>query len=58
MSFWFYITIITAFSLIYYGYEKKKKYELKAKEIELEQQKLELEKIKIENGKVNEKETQ
>ncbi|MDW0112060.1 MULTISPECIES: hypothetical protein [Sporosarcina] len=48
MSIWFYITIITGFSLIYYGYDKKKSYELKGKQIELEQKKLELEMKKLE----------
>jgi hypothetical protein len=50
MDFWLYITIIVAFSLLYFGYENKKKYELKAKEIELEQKYLELEMKKIEKG--------
>lgn len=50
MDVWLYITIIVAFSLIYFGYENKKKYELKGKEIELEQKYLELEMKKIEKG--------
>ena len=55
----FYLTIIIGFSLLYYGYENKKKYEVKIKEIELEQKKLDLEMKKLENGiskqKVDEK---
>jgi hypothetical protein len=47
MDLWFYITLITAFSLLYYGYDKKKSYELKAKEIELEHKKIELEMKKL-----------
>lgn len=47
MDLWFYITIIVGFSLIYYGYDKKKSYELRAKEIELEQKKIDLEMEKI-----------
>lgn len=50
LSFWFYITIIIGFSLIYYGYDKKKSYELKGKEIELEQKKVDLEIKKFECG--------
>lgn len=40
-------TIIVALSLLYYGYDKKKSYELKEKELELEHKKLELEIIKL-----------
>ena len=61
MDWWFYITIITALSLLYYGHENKKKYELKRKtielehevkikEMELEQKKLDLEIKKVENS--------
>lgn len=61
MDWWFYITIIIGLSLLYYGHENKKKYELqrkamelehelKIKEIELEQKKVDLEIKKIENG--------
>ncbi|WP_066307506.1 hypothetical protein [Bacillus sp. FJAT-29814] len=61
MDWWFYITIITGLSLLYYGYENKKKYELKRrtmelehevkiKEMELEQKRLDVEIIKLENG--------
>jgi hypothetical protein len=50
MDLWFYITLIVAFSLIYYGYDKKKSYELKGKEIELEQMKIELEMKKLDKG--------
>ena len=61
MDWWFYITIITGLSLLYYGHENKKKYELKRKtiklehelkikEIELEQKKLDLEIKKVENS--------
>ncbi|MGP4059341.1 hypothetical protein [Halobacillus litoralis] len=42
----FYVTLIVVFSLIYYGYEKKKNFELREKEIELEQRKIDLEIIK------------
>ncbi|RKQ30497.1 hypothetical protein [Oceanobacillus halophilus] len=52
MEYLFYVTviIIVGFSLLYYGYDKKKSYELKLKEIELEKRKLDLELINIENG--------
>lgn len=61
MDWWFYITIIIGFSLLYYGHENQKKYELqrktmelehelKIKEMDLEQKKLDLEIIKVENG--------
>ena len=61
MDWWFYITIITGLSLLYYGHENKKKYELKRKtielehelkikEIELEQKKLDFEIKKVENS--------
>jgi hypothetical protein len=50
LDFYFYITIIVALSLIYYGYDKKKSYELKGKELELENKKLELEMKKLENN--------
>ncbi|WP_226037541.1 hypothetical protein [Aquibacillus saliphilus] len=50
MDLFFYITIIVALSLIYYGYDKKKSYELKMKKIELEGKRLDLELKKAENG--------
>lgn len=61
MDWWFYFTIIIGLSLLYYGHENKKKYELKRKTIELEheleikkmeleQKRMDLEIIKIENG--------
>lgn len=61
MDWWFYITIITGLSLLYYGHENRKKYELKRKtielehelkikELELEQKKLDLEIKKVENN--------
>ena len=61
MDWWFYITIIIGLSLLYYGHENQKKYELKRKtmelehglqikEMELEQKRLDLEIKKIENG--------
>ncbi|WP_175384321.1 hypothetical protein [Bacillus sp. FJAT-27225] len=53
MDLWFYITIIVGLSLLYYGYENKKKYDIKLKQIELEEKKLDLEMIKIEAGLVN-----
>ena len=62
MDWWFYLTIIIGLSLLYYGYENKKKYdlksktmelehELKMKELELEQKRLDVEFLKIENGR-------
>lgn len=48
MDFAFYVTVIIGFSLIYYGYVKKKDVELKKKEIELEEKKIELEMKKLE----------
>lgn len=53
MGFYFYLTIIIGFSLIYYGYVKKKDNELKIKEIELEEKKLELEMKKLDHDKTN-----
>ena len=61
MDWWFYITIIIGLSLLYYGHENQKKYELKRKavelehelqikEMELEQKRLDLEIKKIETG--------
>jgi hypothetical protein len=61
LDLWLYFTIIIGLCLLYYGYENKKKYELKRKtmelehelkikEVELEQKKLDLEMKKIENG--------
>ena len=61
MDWWFYITIIIGLSLLYYGHENQKKYELKRKtmelehelqikEMELEHKRLDLEIKKIENG--------
>ncbi len=49
LDFWLFITIIVGFSLLYYGYDKKKSYELKTKKIELEHKKLDLEMKKLEN---------
>ncbi|KHF40158.1 hypothetical protein [Halalkalibacter okhensis] len=48
MDLFFYITIIVGFSLIYYGYVKKKDNELKEKELRLEEKKVELEMKKLE----------
>lgn len=45
----FYLALIVAFSLIYYGYVKKKDNELKMKEFELEEKKVELEMKKLED---------
>lgn len=49
MDTFFYITVITAFSLIYYGYIKKKDTDLKVKELELVEKKVELELEKLKN---------
>ncbi len=49
MDLFFYIVLIVAFSLIYYGYVKKKDNDLKMKELELEEKKVELEMKKLEN---------
>ncbi|MBO8178481.1 MAG: hypothetical protein H0Z31_13645 [Bacillus sp. (in: Bacteria)] len=49
MDFFFYMTVIIGLSLIYYGYECKKKYELKMKEVELEEKKIELEMKKLDH---------
>lgn len=53
MGFYFYLTIIIGFSLLYYGYVKKKDNELKMKEIELEEKKVELEMKKLDQVKTN-----
>jgi hypothetical protein len=61
LDWWFYLTIIIGLSLLYYGHENKKKYELKRKTIELEhelaikkmdleQKRMDLEIKKMENG--------
>ena len=57
-SLWFYISLMVAFSLLYYGYDKKKSYELKAKELEvqLEYKRLEVEMKKLEVEMLREKE--
>jgi hypothetical protein len=53
LGFIFYLTIIIGFSLLYYGYVKKKDNELKMKEIELEERKIELEMKKLDQDKTN-----
>jgi hypothetical protein len=53
LGFIFYLTIIIGFSLLYYGYVKKKDSELKMKEIELEEKKIELEMKKLDQDKTN-----
>ena len=50
LDFAFYVMIVIGFSLIYYGYVKKKDVELKKKHIELEEKKIELEMKKLEQG--------
>lgn len=57
LDLWFYITVIVGMSLLYYGYENKKKYNLKEKELELEHKKIDLEikKLEKETFKQNEK---
>jgi len=51
LDFLFYITLIVGFSLIYYGYIKKKDNDFKKKELELEEKKVELEMKKLEHSK-------
>jgi hypothetical protein len=51
LDFFFYITIIVGFSLIYYGYVKKSENDVKKKELELEEKKIELEMKKLELNK-------
>ncbi len=58
VDFYFYVTIMVALALLYYGYDKKLSYDLKAKELELEHKKLELEIIKLNNGINEDKDTQ
>lgn len=53
MDFYFYIVIIVGFSLIYYGYIAKKKYEFKGKELELESKKLDLRMKELEFNSVS-----
>ena len=48
MDLFFYIVLIVAFSLLYYGYVKKKDTDLKIKQIALEEKKIELEIKQIE----------
>ncbi len=52
MDFWFYITIIVVFSLFYYGYDTKKKYDLKQKNLELEHA-LKIKEIELEEKKLD-----
>ncbi|MFC0471742.1 hypothetical protein ACFFHM_14870 [Halalkalibacter kiskunsagensis] len=49
MDFGLFVIILVALSLIHYGYDKKKSYQLKEKELELEQKKIELEMKKLEH---------
>ena len=49
MDLFFYIMLIVAISLIYYGYVKKKDSYLKMKELKLEEKKVELEMKKLED---------
>lgn len=42
MDLFFYVTVITACSLIYYGYIKKKDTDLEIKKLEVEKKKIEL----------------
>ena len=51
MDLFFYIVLIIVFSLIYYGYVKKKDTDLKMKELELEEKMVELEIKKLEFSK-------
>ncbi len=48
MDLFFYIVLIVGFSLLYYGYVKKKDTDLKIKQIALEEKKIELEIKQIE----------
>lgn len=48
MDFYFYVTVIIACSLIYYGYIKKKDTDLKMKELEVKVKQIELETKKLE----------
>lgn len=43
MDFYFYVTVIIGFSLIYYGYIKKIEIDLKMKELEIKEKQIELE---------------
>jgi hypothetical protein len=52
MDWWFYFTIIIGLSLLYYGHENKKKYELKRKTIELEHE-LEIKKMELEQKRMD-----
>ena len=49
MDLFFYIMLIVAISLIYYGYVKKKDSDLKMKKLKLEEKKVELEMKKLED---------
>ncbi|MGM7700362.1 hypothetical protein ACSVDE_01485 [Pseudalkalibacillus sp. Hm43] len=55
MEIWFFgfIIVIVGFSLLYYGYIEKKKYEYKGKELELEQKKLDLRMKELEHSSIN-----
>ncbi|UCZ52615.1 hypothetical protein LGQ02_17665 [Bacillus shivajii] len=56
MDLFFYITVIVALSLIYYGYKHKAELSLKEKEIELEAKKVDLESKKLDFAKKNQEE--
>lgn len=53
LVFWGSVVLITGFSLLYHGYDKKKSYEIKERELKLEQKKIELEMRKLDQQKPN-----
>lgn len=52
MDWWFYITIIIGLSLLYYGHENQKKYELKRKTMELEHE-LQIKEMELEQKRLD-----
>ncbi|MGF2616145.1 hypothetical protein ACQUWN_11140 [Rossellomorea aquimaris] len=55
MDFMFFVILITALSLIYYGYIHKIENDVKKKELELEERKIELEIMQLEIQKERKK---
>ncbi|MGM0845604.1 MAG: hypothetical protein ACQEUT_11550 [Bacillota bacterium] len=55
MDFMFFVILITALSLIYYGYVHKLENDVKKKELDLEERKLELEILQLQAEKERKK---
>ncbi|MCA1064379.1 hypothetical protein QTG56_22435 (plasmid) [Rossellomorea sp. AcN35-11] len=49
MNFFVLVVVVIGFSLIYYGYEKKKDYEVKLRELDIQEKKIDLEIMRAES---------